>query len=128
MNRSITTAAAMLVCVGLGAAVVKGLHAQAKPPAFQISEITITNDEAYNKEFVPLIVKSIRDSGGKFIVRGGKVTNAVGLPPERRVVVLQFDSLDKAQAWIDSPARQAAQAIGEKYATFRGYQVEGVSP
>jgi uncharacterized protein (DUF1330 family) len=128
MNRYITLAFAMLTGGGLGAAAVQGLHAQAKPPAFNIAEITVTNDDGYNKEYVPPIVKSIQDSGGKFIVRGGKTVPVVGTPPASRVVVIQFESLDKAQAWVNSSAYKAAQAIGDKYATFRGYQVEGVSP
>lgn len=128
MNRLITIALAMFVGAGLGAAAVQGLHAQAKPPAFNIAEITVTNDEGYNKEYVPPIVKSIQDSGGKFIVRGGKTISVVGAPPAPRVVIIQFDSLDKAQAWVNSTAYKAAQAIGDRYATFRGYQIEGVSP
>jgi uncharacterized protein (DUF1330 family) len=128
MNRSITIALAMLTGVGLGAVVVQGLHAQAKPPAFHIAEITVTNDEGYNKEYVPPVVKSIQDGGGKFVVRGGKTVSVAGSPPAPRVVVIQFDSLDKAQAWVNSPSYKAAQSIGEKHAAFRLYQVEGISP
>jgi uncharacterized protein (DUF1330 family) len=42
--------------------------------------------------------------------------------------VLQFESLDKAQAWWNSKATKDAFAVGEKYATFRDFAVEGVSP
>jgi uncharacterized protein (DUF1330 family) len=128
MNRSITIALAMFTGAGLGAAAVQVLHAQAKPPAFHITEVTITNDEGYNKEFIPPIEKTREDFGGKFIARGGKTISVQGSPPAPRVVVIQFESLDKAQAWINSPAFKAAQAIGDKYGTFRAYQVEGVSP
>jgi uncharacterized protein (DUF1330 family) len=128
MNKYMAVALAMLAGAGLGAAAVQGLHAQAKPPAFNIAEITVTNDEGYNKEYVPPIVKSIQNSGGKFIVRAGKTISVLGSPPASRVVVIQFESLDKAQAWVNSSAYKAAQVIGDKYATFRGYQVEGVSP
>jgi len=128
MKRYIILALATLTGAALGAAAIQGLHAQAKPPAFNIAEITITNDEAYTKEYVPPILKSIQDSGGKFIVRGGKTASVVGTPPAPRITVIQFESLDKAQAWINSPAYKAAQAIGDKYATFRAYQVEGVAP
>ena len=73
-------------------------------------------------------MKTIQDAGGKFIVRGGKTISIGGTPPAPRITVIQFESLDKAQAWVNSSAYKAAQAIGEKYATFRGYQVEGVAP
>jgi hypothetical protein len=58
----------------------------------------------------------------------GKTVSFQGAPPESRIVVLKFESMDKAQAWWDSPARKNADAIGEKYATFRIYAVEGASP
>jgi hypothetical protein len=43
------------------------------------------------------------------------------------VALVQFDNLDKAQAWWNSSAQKSAQAIGDKYATFRSYAVEGLS-
>jgi len=114
--------------IAIGAGVTEALQAQAKPPAFNIAEITVTNEEGYNKEYVPPIVKSIQEFGGKFIVRAGKTISVYGAPPAPRVVVIQFESLDKAQAWANSPSNKAAQTIGDKYATFRAYQVEGLSP
>jgi uncharacterized protein (DUF1330 family) len=128
MNRYFTPALALMIGTGLGAAAVQGLHAQANSPAFNIAEITVTNNDGYTKEYIPPIQKSIQDSGGKFIVRGGKTLSVMGAPPAPRITVIQFESLDKAQAWINSPAYKAAQAIGEKYATFRAYQVEGTAP
>jgi hypothetical protein len=35
---------------------------------------------------------------------------------------------DKAQAWWDSPGRKNSQTIGDKYATFRIFAVEGATP
>jgi uncharacterized protein (DUF1330 family) len=37
-----------------------------------------------------------------------------------------FESMDKAKAAFDSPAFKAAKAIGDKYAKFRVYAVEGL--
>jgi uncharacterized protein (DUF1330 family) len=128
MDRSITGGLALVAGIGIGAAAVQVLHAQAQPPAYHIAEITVTNDEGYNKDFVPPIVKSMQDLGGKFIARGGKTISVLGSPPAPRVVLIQFDSLDKAQAWVNSPGYKAAQQLGDKYATFRAYQVEGSSP
>ena len=54
-----------------------------------------------------------------------KSINGVGSPPAPRVAVIQFDSPEKA---VDTPAYKAAVAIEEKYAAFRCYIVEGVSP
>jgi len=49
-----------------------------------------------------------------------------GAPP-KRVVVLAFDSLEQAQAGFASPAYVEARKIGEKYATFRTFVVEGLA-
>ena len=40
----------------------------------------------------------------------------------------EFESMAKVQAWWNSPARKDADAIAEKYASFRVYAVEGASP
>jgi uncharacterized protein (DUF1330 family) len=128
MNTKYTMTFAMLLSFALGAAAVHVLHAQVKPPAFFIAENTVTNQEGYTKEFLPPVTKSILDGGGKFIARAGKTVSYLGAPPAPRVIVIQFESLDKAQAWMNSSSNKSAQAIGDKYATFRGYAVEGVSP
>ena len=80
------------------------------------------------KEFIPAAEKSRQEAGGKFLARGGKAMTLQGAAPAPRVVVIQFDNLDKAQAWWNSSAQKSAQAIGDKYSTFRSYTVEGVSP
>ncbi len=125
MNRQITIGLALAVGMGIGAGVVEGLHAQAKPPAYFIAENTVTNQDGYMKEFVPPVEKSVQEQGGKFLARGGRTVAYRGQAPAPRVVVIQFDNMDKAQAWMNSASNKAAQAIGDKYATFRGYAVEG---
>src|ERR1700733_1167285 len=104
MNRSLSIGLAMGVGALLGAAVVQGLHAQSKPPAYVIADINVTNQDGYAKEFIPPVTKSILDSGGKFLARGGKTFAIEGDPPKNRVVINEFESLDKAQAWANSAA------------------------
>jgi len=67
----------------------------------------------------PVIVKVTTDAGGKFLARGGKTTSVQGAPAEPRIVVVQYDSLDKMQALFDSAAFKQAIAVGNKYATQR---------
>ena len=55
MNRTFTIGLGMLVTgATIGAAAVQTLHAQAKPPAFQIVEVTVNDPDSYNKEFLPV--------------------------------------------------------------------------
>ncbi len=118
----------MVASFALGAAAVQGLHAQAKPPAYGIVEVVVSNQEAYAKEFLPLVRKSLEAAGGKILAAGGKTVTLQGALPAPRVALVQWASLDKAQQWWNSQATKDAYAIGEKYATFRTYNVEGVTP
>jgi uncharacterized protein (DUF1330 family) len=118
---------AMLVGFALGAGVVQGLHAQAKPPAYVISEIDVTNADAYAKEYVPLANKALADSGQKRLVSGGKTISLSGQAPASRVVISMFDSLEKAQAAYSSPAYLEARKIGDKYGKLRIFAVEGIA-
>jgi uncharacterized protein (DUF1330 family) len=101
-------------------------HAQAKPPAYVVAEIDVINAAPYDKEYVPPGAKAITDGGGKYIVRGGETTSFYGDPPKSRIAIMLFESMDKAKAAFDSPAFKAAKAIGDKYAKFRVYAVEGL--
>jgi uncharacterized protein (DUF1330 family) len=128
MKRFLTPALTLLAGVAIGALVVQGLHAQARMPGFYIAEINVKNQDAYMKEFVPAAVKALQEASGKFVVRGGNTVATQGAPPASRIVVLQFASIDKAQNWWNSQAQKEAQVIGDKYATFRSFIVEGLAP
>jgi uncharacterized protein (DUF1330 family) len=110
---------------GLGAVAVQGLHAQAKPPVYTVTEVDVTNVDAYMKEYVPVVQPMIKKGGGKLLAASLKVTAFNGTPP-KRVAINVWDSLEKAQALYNSAEYKAAQKIGEKYATFRRYAVEGM--
>jgi uncharacterized protein (DUF1330 family) len=128
MNRYVIVGLAMLGGAALGAATVQTLHAQAKPLGYIIAEVDVKDKDAYAKEFLPAATKAIEEGGGKYIVRGGKTMSFMGAPPASRVVVFHFENMEKAQAWWDSPGRKNSQTIGDKYATFRIFAIEGASP
>ncbi len=62
---------AMLAGAALGAAGVSALHAAAKPPVYLITEIDVSNPEAYGKEFAPMAQATIKKAGGKLVAIGG---------------------------------------------------------
>lgn len=117
----------MAIGFALGAVTVGALKAQAKPPAYVISEIEVTNAEAYAKEYVPLANKALADSGQKRLVSGGKTVALAGAPPASRIVVSMFDSLEKAQAAYSSPAYLEARKIGDQYGKLRIFAVEAIA-
>ena len=116
----------LLATAALGAAAIQGLHAQAKPPIYAVAEITVTNLDAYVKEYSPLAQAGIKNSGGKLLAVGQNVTSVEGAPPANRVAIQQWDSLEKLQAWRNSAEFKKAREIGDKYAKFRTFTVEGL--
>ena len=126
MDLRVRLGLAMLVGFGLGAAVVEGLHAQTKPPAYVISEIDVTNADAYTKEYVPLANKALADSGQKRLASGGRTVALAGTPPASRIVVSVFESIEKAEAAYTSPAYLEARKIGDQYGRLRIFAVEGL--
>ena len=89
----------MVGSFALGAVAVESLHAQAKLPAYVIAEAGIADPDGYAKEFLPPVLKTIQEG---ICLR--KTVSFEGAPPALRVVVVQWESLDKAQAWWNSQA------------------------
>jgi uncharacterized protein (DUF1330 family) len=121
----------MLAGIAIGALAVTGLHAQGKPQFYLVTEIDVSNPEAYGKEFAPRAQATIKAAGARFLLIGGTagagakpITAVAGTPP-KRVTIQVWDSLEAMNAWYKSAEYQEALKIGEKYATFRRYAVEG---
>ena len=117
--------AAVLAGAALGAMGSETLRAQVPPAAFVVGEIDVENAPAYFKEYVPVAAKAIVDGGGKYVVRNGKSVSLYGEPP-KALAIMQFESLEKAQAVFGSKAYTDAKAIGDKNAKFRIYAVEAL--
>ena len=125
MKTYYTVALSMFAGAALGAAAIQGLHAQAKPPVYTVTEIDVKNVDAYMKEYVPVVQPLIKKGGGTLLAASLKITALDGTPP-KRVAINRWDSLEAAQSLYNSAEYKAAQKIGDKYATFRRYAVEGL--
>jgi uncharacterized protein (DUF1330 family) len=126
MKRSFTVGLTMVAGAALGAAAVEGLHAQAKPPVYQIVEIDVLNQDAYVNDYAPKAQAAIKAAGGRFLAAGGKTTTIEGDSPKNRVVIQQWDSVEKIAAYRASPAFKDLLPLREKLAKFRSFTVEGV--
>jgi uncharacterized protein (DUF1330 family) len=120
-------ALALFAGAAMGGAAVHGLRAQGKPTAYVVGEVDVTNQDAFVKDYVPLAMKALSESGSgyKAIAVGGKTAVIEGDPP-KRIVINSFDSLDQAVAAYNSAAYKEVATIGRKYGTFRIYAVEGL--
>src|SRR4029453_12046370 len=70
-------------------------------------------DQASFNEFSSKVPATMQAFGGKFLVRGGKVTALEGDAP-KRVIVTAFDSVEKAQAWRNSAGWKDLQPFRPK--------------
>src|SRR5271166_2969112 len=116
-----TIALAALASFGLGALTVQGLHAQAKPPVYQIVENEVLDLDAFSKDFLPKIQAAVRASGGRILAAGSgqQITALDGEPPKSRWVLLQWESMEQLQAERSSAAFQEARKIGERSVKIR---------
>lgn len=119
---------ALLSGTAFGAIAVQTLHAEAKLPAYAIVDNDVSDQAAYLKEFAPLGGKALVAAGGKILARGGTTVSIEGEPPKGRALVVMFESLEMARAAFASPAYREARKIGDKYAKFRIWAVEGAAP
>lgn len=126
MNKWPAGILALLVGFALGAAVVHRVHAQAKPPAYTIAEIEVTDPATY-KKYADATGRGIPAAGGRFIVRGGKTVVLNG-PQPKQIAVIQWESLEKARAFFESEAYKQLVPIRDKSSNFRAFIIEGVAP
>jgi uncharacterized protein (DUF1330 family) len=70
--------------------------------AYVVAHLRITDPEAF-EAYRARVPEVIRRYGGRYLIRGGRVHPLEGEWPVERLVVLQFDSVDAARAFYDSP-------------------------
>jgi uncharacterized protein (DUF1330 family) len=116
---------AALAGTALGAAVIEGLHAQASPPAYAVIVIRKINDAEAYKVVPAKGAAAVEAAGGKFVILTNKMTSLDG-PVPARYVVIQFDSMEKAQAWHNSEAQKEVDAIRMKATDSLAFIAEGI--
>jgi uncharacterized protein (DUF1330 family) len=91
---------------------------------YVILDIEVIDPAGY-EEYKKLSPSSVAAYGGKFLVRGGKCETVEGQWNPQRVVVLEFDSVTIAKAWLESPEYQPARQLRQKYASSNAIIIEG---
>ena len=76
------------------------------------------------KDYAPRAQAVIKAAGGRTMA-AGKATSIEGDLPKQRVVVIQWDSMEKIQAWRNSAAFKELLPERDKLAKFRAFVVEG---
>jgi uncharacterized protein (DUF1330 family) len=128
MNTRYTMAVMLLAGVAIGAVAIQGLHAQAKPKAYAISELE-TLDAVAQAAFAPIAQAAQKAAGGRpFRTGGGKVVAVEGAAPPKNVPITEWDSLEQAQEFYKSKAWTDLTPQREKgVKTIRRYIVEAAN-
>ncbi len=74
--------------------------------AYWIGHVRVINEEGYG-EYAKLAGPAIEKHGGRFLARGGRYVSLEGEEFPRNVIV-EFESVEAAQACYDSPEYQEA--------------------
>jgi len=93
--------------------------------AFIIVEVEVLDKERYEtyKQMVP---PSLEAYGGKFLVRGGSVETLEGEWSPKRLVILEFSSMEQAKAWWESQEYSEAKALRQATARTQMILAAGV--
>jgi uncharacterized protein (DUF1330 family) len=92
--------------------------------AYIIARVTVTDPEKY-EGYKALSPAAIAAHGGRFVVRGGPVQTLEGEPESRRIVVLEFPTIEAAETFYHSAEYAAARDKRRGAAEFQMILVEG---
>lgn len=92
---------------------------------YLIAELNITDQDLF-AEFASGIFELVNAQGGRYLVRGGKTEVIEGDWSPQRVVVMEFESFEKVQAFVNLPEYKELAKIRSKSSDASTIIVEGV--
>jgi len=119
---------AMLAGAAFGATL-NGLHAQGKPGAYAIVDISEITDPDLFKTLLPKAIPATSAYGGQLLTTTENVVvlEGGGTPP-KRLALIAFDNLDKVREWYKSPLQEEINAIRQKSSKARVLAVDARLP
>ncbi len=96
--------------------------------AYIIARVSVTDWDRY-REYVLHAPRVVRSFGGRFLSRGGELQVLEGEEESRRVVLLEFPSMEVARNFFASDAYQKIKALRDgaasaEFIAIDGYPVE----
>jgi len=128
MKTNLKLLLAVLFGVSIGVVCAMAIHAQQVKvaPGYVIAEVEVT-DPASIQKYVAKLPETLVPFNSHYVVRGGKTQSLEGEPP-KGIVIIAFDSAEKAREWYDSPAYEAIKPLRLSGAKTRLFIAEGVAP
>jgi uncharacterized protein (DUF1330 family) len=121
MRNSFKIAIAAIAGAVIGAAAVQGLHAQAKPKAYQVAEFEGVGD--ISPTYLSTVRAAMEQAHGRSLrTLKGRIIPIEGAGPPANAALLEFDSVDaalafyKSKAWTDGePERARSEKLIRRY-------------
>jgi len=93
--------------------------------AYVIVDIRITDPVVY-EEYKKVSHLSVKAFGGRFLARGGRTEVLEGTWQPNRLVVAEFESVERAREWWASAEYREPKALRQKSSVTNMILVEGV--
>jgi len=93
-------------------------------PAYIIARVDVTDWDRY-REYTKATPAAIAHFGGRFIVRGGEMLTLEGPEEMRRLVVIEFPSLERAKEFYYSEEYSQVKKLREGVATGQFIVIDG---
>ncbi len=93
--------------------------------AYVIVEIDVADPVRY-EDYKKLAPPSIAQYGGKYLARGGTTEALEGDWSPKRLVILEFPTVEQAKKWHDSPEYAPAKQLRNQTAKSKMVVIPGV--
>jgi uncharacterized protein (DUF1330 family) len=95
--------------------------------AYVVVEVTVTNPGPY-AAYRDLATASVARHGGRFLARGGAITPLEGDWQPQRLVIIEFPSVDAANAFYHSSDYQEALQVRLANSVGKALIIDGYAP
>ena len=92
--------------------------------AYVIVEIEVIDPVGY-EEYKKQAAETVHKCGGKYIVRGGKTEVLEGNWNPKRIVILEFESMQRAKEWLNCEEYREPRKMRHRTAKTKMILVEG---
>ncbi len=93
--------------------------------AYVIAQIEVTDPEGFER-YRQMVPATIEQYGGRYVVRGGRFEALEGDWDPKRLVVLEFESYERAKQWWASEAYRDAKQLRQSTTISKLVLVEGL--
>ncbi len=93
--------------------------------AYVIAEVEVRNADSYAAAYSQHVRATIERYGGRFLVRGGPVDVVEGDWDPPRLVILEFETMERARDWYNSDEYQAILPGRQQHARSNVIMVQG---